>query len=65
MIFLLGLMTDYLLGHAANSSPLAALAYNLIPNWENFWMADALVGNAAGLPWVYVGFGCWSMLSFI
>ena len=54
MIFLVGLMTDYLLGRAAESSRLAALAYNLIPNWQHFWLADALTGDGT-IPWRYVG----------
>jgi hypothetical protein len=54
VIFLAGLMTDYLLGHAAKTSYLAAFAYNLIPNWEHFWLADALAGDGT-IPWLYVG----------
>jgi len=55
VIFLVGLMTDYLLGRAAETSRLAALAYNLIPNWQHFWLADALTGDGATIPWRYVG----------
>jgi len=54
VIFLVGLMTDYLLGRAAESNHLAALAYNLIPNWQHFWLADALNGEGV-IPWRYVG----------
>ena len=54
VIFLVGLMTDYLLGHAAESSRRAAFAYNLIPNWQHFWLADAVTGEGK-IPWRYVG----------
>ena len=47
-------MTDYLLGRAAESNQLAALAYNLIPNWQHFWLVDALISNGT-IPWRYVG----------
>lgn len=53
LIFLLGLMTDYLLGHEARTSVLAATAYNLLPNWQHFWLADALAGDGS-IPWIYV-----------
>ena len=55
VIFLVGLMTDYVLGTAAKSSPLIALAYNLIPDWQHFWLADALSGEGTTIPWRYVG----------
>lgn len=54
VIFLAGLMSDYLLGRAAESNTLASLAYNLIPNWQHFWLADAVTGNGI-IPWRYVG----------
>ena len=54
VIFLVGLMTDYLLGRAAESNQFAALAYNLIPNWQHFWLADAVTGDGT-IPWWYVG----------
>ena len=54
VIFLVGLMTDYLLGRAAETSWLAALAYKLIPDWQHFWLADALTGEGT-IPWRYVG----------
>ena len=54
VIFLVGLMTDHLLGRTAETNHLAALAYNLIPNWQHFWLADALTGEGT-IPWRYVG----------
>lgn len=44
-LFVLGLMSDYLIGRHAASNPLAALAYAVIPNWQLFWMADALAAE--------------------
>ena len=65
VIFLVGLMTDYLLGRAADSNHLAALAYNLIPNWQQFWLADALTGEGT-IPWRYVGWvGIYAMFYLI
>lgn len=55
-IFLVGLVSDYLFGRAAGGSLLAFAAYNTIPNWQLFWMADALAADRV-IPWVYVGWG--------
>lgn len=41
-IFLLGLMSDYLFGRFADSNPIAYVCYHVIPNWQHFWVADAL-----------------------
>ena len=38
----------------AASNPVAAWLYRLVPNWQNFWMADALTGGGT-IPWAYVG----------
>jgi hypothetical protein len=53
VIFLAGLMTDYLLGRSARTNAVAALGYNLLPNWQHFWTADALAGEGT-IPWTYV-----------
>ncbi len=53
-IFLIGLMSDYLFGRQAASHKLAAALYLLIPNWQHFWMSDALSGPGL-IPWSYVG----------
>jgi len=53
--FLVGLMSDYLLsGKAKEGSWWASILYTLIPNWQNFWVADALVEGKT-IPWSYVG----------
>lgn len=54
VIFLLGLMSDYLFGRQAASSKFNAVLYGLIPNLQQFWLADALAGTGT-IPWSYVG----------
>jgi len=42
-LFLLGLMSDYLFGRRAESgSWWATVVYTIVPNWQQFWLADAL-----------------------
>src|SRR5207248_1718537 len=65
--FLLGLMSDYLFGRraSATASPatllawlkhaLASVLYSVTPNWQLFWLADALDMEKGKLPWAYVG----------
>lgn len=45
VIFMLGLVTDYLLGRAADGNAVVAMLYAAIPNWQLFWMADALAAE--------------------
>lgn len=52
-VFLLGLMSDYLLARRAAEALWARVAYTLLPNWQHFWMADALTAGGA-IPWPYV-----------
>jgi ABC-type transport system involved in multi-copper enzyme maturation permease subunit len=54
VVFLVGLMTDYWFGRIADSSWLAFVGYAVVPNWQQFWAADAL-REGAKLPWSYVG----------
>jgi ABC-type transport system involved in multi-copper enzyme maturation permease subunit len=54
VVFLIGLMSDYLFGRAAEEHLLAAGLYGLIPNWQHFWVVDALSGGGT-IPWGYVG----------
>lgn len=52
-VFLLGLMSEYLAGSAENFPRLAAVIFSFIPDWQHFWVCDAL--NAGGtIPWTYV-----------
>lgn len=46
VVFVLGLMTDYLFGRsAADGAMWAKAVYAALPNWQLFWMADALEGE--------------------
>jgi ABC-type transport system involved in multi-copper enzyme maturation permease subunit len=54
-LFLLGLMADYLFKGAADAgSWWAKAAYAITPNWQQFWLADALEDKKS-IPWSYVG----------
>ena len=41
-VFFVGLISDYLFGRAAAHSRVAAALYAVLPNWQHFWMADAV-----------------------
>lgn len=63
--FLLGLMSDYLFGRPAEQGNwLASLMYAIIPNWQLFWMADALE-NHKTIPWSYVFKGMGYLLAYL
>jgi ABC-type transport system involved in multi-copper enzyme maturation permease subunit len=54
--FLIGLMSDYLLGRrAAAGEWWASTLYSIVPNWQLFWLADALSMGKSTLHWAYVG----------
>lgn len=60
VVFLVGLMADYLLGRpAVQGHWWAQVLYALVPNWQKFWMADALI-EGGGIPWSYV----WKSLGY-
>jgi len=53
-VFLLGLMSDYLFGRAAEKGSIwASICYTVVPNWQLLWLADALE-NKKTIPWSYV-----------
>jgi len=53
-IFLLGLMADYLLGLPASQGNIfAMILYPVVPNWQYFWMADALAAQKV-IPTAYI-----------
>ena len=52
-LLLLGLASDYTFGGGDRHCCCAGYLYALIPNWQNFWMADALAGGGT-LPPAYV-----------
>jgi ABC-type transport system involved in multi-copper enzyme maturation permease subunit len=57
--FLLGIMSDYLFGRPADKgSWWASVLYTLTPNWQLFWLADALESGKSTFQldfWRYVG----------
>ncbi|HEV7927537.1 MAG TPA: hypothetical protein VGR14_19455 [Verrucomicrobiae bacterium] len=58
-LFLIGLMSDYFWGQRAKGgSWWASILYAMTPNWQLFWMADALEGkNAIPLSYLTQAFG--------
>ncbi len=59
VIFFLGMISDYMF-NGVHASPITAffsyILYALLPNWQFFWMADALAGNQM-IPAVYLLWG--------
>jgi ABC-type transport system involved in multi-copper enzyme maturation permease subunit len=54
-IFLTGLMSDYFFGRrAAAGEWWASTLYSIIPNWQLFWLADALDMGKSTFHWGYV-----------
>ncbi|MDQ6632991.1 MAG: hypothetical protein M3Y82_14750 [Verrucomicrobiota bacterium] len=55
-LFLIGLMSDYLLGRRAESGHQwwASALYTVTPNWQLFWVAD-LLESGRKFPWNYLG----------
>lgn len=54
--FLLGLMSDYFFGRPAeHGSWLGSMLYSVIPNWQIFWLADAINTGKSTFHWGYVG----------
>jgi hypothetical protein len=54
-IFLVGLMSDYLFGQRAEAGNWwASTLYTVIPNWQLFWLADALDMGKSTFHWDYV-----------
>lgn len=52
-IFLLGLIADFLFRPAATTAWWAKLCYGILPNWQDFWLVDALSAGGT-IPWGYV-----------
>lgn len=55
-VFVIGLMSDYLIGRFAAGNFLLGTLYALVPNWQLFWMADPLAAEQT-IPWRYVRLG--------
>jgi ABC-type transport system involved in multi-copper enzyme maturation permease subunit len=55
-LFLLGLMSQYLFAEKAKAgSWVASVLYTVTPNWQLFWLADALDTGKQVYYWGYVG----------
>jgi ABC-2 family transporter protein len=55
-LFLLGLMSSYFFGKPAeHGSWWASTLYTIIPNWQLFWLADALDSGKSTFQWAYAG----------
>ena len=53
--FLVGLMSDYFFGRPAEKGVWwGTVLYSVIPNWQNFWLADALDSGLSTFHWGYV-----------
>ena len=53
LFYVVGVLNDCVLGRHAASSLLAAVPYALLPNFQVFWMGDALSAETS-IPWSYV-----------
>jgi hypothetical protein len=54
-VFLLGLMSDYFFGgRAQHGEWWASTLYSAIPNWQIFWLADAIETGKSTFQWQYV-----------
>ena len=61
-LFLLGLVSDYFWGERAKAgSWWASILYAVTPNWQLFWLADALEGTQK-IPLSYLAAGVWIRL---
>jgi ABC-type transport system involved in multi-copper enzyme maturation permease subunit len=52
-VFLIGIMSDYLFGRRAGSW-WGSVLYTITPNWQLFWLADALDSGKTTFHWGYV-----------
>lgn len=64
IIFLLGLMSNYFLGKGAESNIFLKGLYALIPNWQFFWMADALASKT-DIPFSYLIWGFVYVVAYV
>jgi ABC-type transport system involved in multi-copper enzyme maturation permease subunit len=64
-VFLLGLMSDYLLGRRAEQgSWWAGALYAALPNWQLFWTADAIEAEKT-VPWKYLATAFGYMTAYV
>jgi hypothetical protein len=45
ILFFAGLISDYFFGASAGTASIKGILYAVIPNWQFFWLADALANN--------------------
>jgi hypothetical protein len=65
-LFLIGLMSDYLFGRPAeHGSWWGTVLYTVVPNWQNFWLADALDSGKSTFHWGYVSKACAYMVLYV
>ena len=54
-VFLIGLMSDYFFGRRAEQGEWwASTLYTIVPNWQIFWLADAIDTGKSTFHWQYV-----------
>jgi len=54
--FLAGIMSDYLFGRPADLGHWwGSVLYTVLPNWQLFWLADAVASGKGAFHWGYVG----------
>ncbi|HEY4952342.1 MAG TPA: hypothetical protein VII71_03045 [Verrucomicrobiae bacterium] len=59
-VFLIGLMSDYIYSQAGgkiegHAPGWASILYTILPNWQLFWLADAIESGKNTFQWAYVG----------
>ena len=65
VLLVLGLLSDYLVsGYAANGSVVFSIIYAILPNWQFFWLVDA-VTNGKNIPLSYIGYSLIYALLYI
>jgi ABC-type transport system involved in multi-copper enzyme maturation permease subunit len=55
LLFLGGLISDHLAAQASGMPVVAVVLHAILPNWQHFWVADAVTGGG-GIPGRYVAF---------
>lgn len=64
-VFFVGLMSDYLLSARVQAgSWWASILYTIVPNWQLFWLADALA-EGKRIPWSYIGNATGYVLAYV
>jgi len=64
ILFLLGLVSKYVIGQIFGTGFIASFAETLLPNWQYFWMADALASREH-IPHTYLFWACLYVFFYI